>query len=117
MTFKELKLKIKNEQKELARKISRGKALRKPKDRVNLTPEDKKEYFWSYGGNLYFNGCDYLRNDYRHRHIIYCNMFHNTPYDMIENPRDENKPDSFKLDRIRKEWESLLDEETVRSDS
>ena len=51
---------------------------------------------------------------YRHRHIIYCQMFNNTPYALIEQPRDENKPSSYHLNDIKKRWEAELDEETIR---
>jgi len=101
MTFKELKKKIKEEQKHLALLITNGKSGRKPKHRSSKNTADYDSLF---------------RNqwDYRHRHITYCQMFNNTPYELIEQPRDGNKPFSNSLDRIKKEWEGLLDEETLR---
>jgi hypothetical protein len=38
-------------------------------------------------------------------------MFFNTPYEAIEQPRDENSPNTYLLDKIREEWESELDED------
>ena len=97
MTYKELKNKIKEEQKVLAQIIRLGKTGRKPKNRnsENYSPWDQLE--WN-------------QREYRHKHIIYCHMFNGTPYELIEQPRDNNRPDSYKLDKIRKEWEGMLDE-------
>ena len=108
MTYKDLKNKIKEEQKTLALKIRRGKFLRKPDNRKDVTKEDKELYY--YGGFFDNDKVKWLSEDYRHKHIIYCNMFNNTPIGMIEIPRDENIPNSYTLDRIRKEWENELDE-------
>jgi len=113
MTFKELKLKIKEEQKELARIIRRGKNFRKAGSQP-VTVEDENTYFSksAFNDTIYFNEWKLtsIRNKYRHRHIVYCNMFNRTPYDKIEQPRDYNSPSSHKLEEIKKEWESLLDE-------
>ncbi len=105
MTKKELKLKIKEEQKSLAQKIKRCRPLRKP-DNYHKAPEKLQQecsgwaaVSWSW--------------KYRHMHIIYCNMFNNTPYDRIEQPRDGNSPSSHMLDKIRKEWEDQIDEEAL----
>jgi hypothetical protein len=108
MTYKDLKNKIKEEQKTLALKIRRGKFLRKPDNRKDVTEEDKELYY--YRGFFENFKVELLGEDYRHRHIIYCNMFNNTPYERIEFPRDENLPNTHILDRIRKEWENELDE-------
>jgi hypothetical protein len=97
MTFKELKKKIKEEQKTLAQSITNGKTGRKPKNR-----NDKNYKDWD---NLAWNG-----HEYRHKHIIYCQFFNNTPYASIEQPRDGNKPSSYMLDSIKTEWEGMLDE-------
>ena len=97
MTFKELKNKIKEEQKTLAQLIRNGKTGRKPKNRNYENSADWEDLEWN-------------QRDYRHKHIIYCNMFNNTPYELIEQPRNENKPSSYMLDSIRKEWEGMLDE-------
>lgn len=83
MTYKELKNKIKQEQKDLALKIRRGKYLRKPDNRGNnITDEDKKLYY--YGG--YFDDWKVysLSFQYRNKHIAYCSFFNNTPYHAIE---------------------------------
>ena len=97
MTFKELKNKIKEEQKVLAEAIRNGKTGRKPKNRTDDNIGD-------------YNGLEWNQHDYRHRHIIYCNMFNNTPYESIEQPRDGNAPSSYMLESIKKEWEGMLDE-------
>lgn len=101
MTFKELKLKIKEEQKVLAQKIKNGKSGRKPKNR---TKENLSDY-----DNLWLH-----RRHYRHKHIVYCNMFNGTPYDKIERAREGNRPDSYLLNKYKKEWEGMLDEQALR---
>ena len=107
MTKKELKQKIKEEQKTLAQNIKRYRPLRKPHlfEAASLKIQqeclDWKVWNWSY--------------EYRHRHIVYCNMFNNTPYALIENPRDNNRPNSKLLDKIRNDWESQIDEEALRN--
>jgi len=97
MTFKELKSKIKEEQKLLAEQITNGKTGRKPKNRSD---DNMGDY-----DNLFIN-----QWNYRHRHIVYCQMFNNTPYQLIEHPRNGNKPFSNKLDAFKKDWEGMLDE-------
>lgn len=97
MTYKELKKKIKDEQKSLALKIRNGKTGRKPKNRCSDNIADYE--------SLWVN-----KDLYRHKHIIYCNMFNDTPYDAIEQPRDDNSPSTYYLDKFRKEWEEQLDE-------
>jgi hypothetical protein len=95
MTKKQLKLKIKTELKSLAQKI------REQKNKRTSVP------------NGYVSGLDYNRNSYRHKHIAYCLMFNNTPYHMIECPREDNKPSKYSLESYEKEWEGLIDEETI----
>ena len=112
MTYKDLKNKIKEEQKDLALKIRRGKFLRKPKNRTDVTKEDKKLFF--YGSEFEPWEVKTLSRTYRHRHIIYCHMFNNTPYDKIEMPRDNNSPEAYLLEKIRENWEKELDE-TLRN--
>lgn len=92
MTYKELKNKIKEEQKDLAQKIRELKGKRKQ------VP---------YG---YVDGLWYLQNDYRHTHIAYCQFFNNTPYGLIEQPREDNKPSKTKIQSHLTIWESKLDE-------
>lgn len=109
MKFKDLKNKIKEEQKSLAQQIIRGKYLRKPCQRDDITTEEKRNFF-TMG---YFD--DYklfkLRFDYRHRHVAYCSLFNNTPYDKIENPRKFNEIREGFIDKYKKEWEKELDED------
>jgi hypothetical protein len=106
MTRKELKLKIKEEQKILAQNIKRCRPLRKPhlfkaaSLKIQQECLDWKVWQWSH--------------EFRHRHIIYCNMFNNTPYEKIEKPRDNNRPSKRLLEKIRNDWEGQLDEEAIR---
>jgi len=95
MTKKQLKLQIKTELKSLAQKIRDQKGKRKQVQ---------------YG---YVSGLKRNRDSYRHKHIAYCSMFNNTPYHMIECPRDDNKPSKYTLESYKKEWEGLIDEETI----
>jgi hypothetical protein len=107
MTRKELKLKIKNEQKQLAKKIRQCRPLRKP-DAYQAAPLELQNQCRSWSR-------EQLSWEYRHRHIIYCNMFNGTPYERIERiVRDDNNPSSRFLEKIRNEWESELDEEAIR---
>jgi hypothetical protein len=100
MTYKELKHKIKEEQKVLAHKIRLCKPLRKPDNWAAASEETQKLCRW--------NNYSW---EFRHRHIIYCHMFNNTPYDAIETTiRSDNRPSTLLLDKIRKEWEAELDE-------
>jgi hypothetical protein len=110
MTFKELKNKIKEEQKQLATHIRRQKFLRKPKNQRDLSEEDKAMYFVLDGDKI-FNIPATLGHYYRHRHIIYCNMFLNTPYDNIEQKvREGNQASAHLLDKFQKKWTEQLDE-------
>jgi len=95
MTKKQLKTKIKTELKSLAQKIREQKNKRK------------------HVADGYVSGLDYNRDSYRHKHIAYCLMFNNTPYHMIECPRDNNKARKYVLDKYKSEWEGLIDEETI----
>lgn len=96
MTYKELKKKIKEEQKSLAKSIRNGKTGRKPKNQNNKNMSD-------------WNCLETNQEQYRHRHIVYCTMFNKTPYELIEQPRDNNKPSSYYLDKIKDEWEAKID--------
>lgn len=91
MTFKELKNKIKEEQKTLAQEIKEAKGKRKESQ---------------YG---YVHGLDSKRNDYRHTHIAYCQFFNNTPYNMIEQSCHED-PSKVKIKSHMTIWESKIDE-------
>ena len=108
MTYKDLKKKIKEEQKALALEIRRGKFLRKPDNRGDIT-EDDKDLYYSYDGFSCWK-VDNLSNEYRHKHIAYCILFNNTPYGLIESPRDDNKASTSTIDFYKKEWEDQLDE-------
>ena len=91
MTYRDLKLKIKEEQKTLAQKIKEQKGKRKQ------LPD-------GYVEGLYFN-----KFIYRHTHIAYCEYFNRTPYEKIENFSYE-RPDRNRIDRFKNEWEGQLDE-------
>ena len=105
MTFKELKFKIKEEQKTLAQEIRVAKPLRKPKNWTDSSEEQKR-----CSRNEVWN-----QSEYRHIHIVYCNFFNGTPYEKIEQPRHGNKPSSHKLDNLRKTWEAEIDDEALRN--
>ena len=98
MNFKELKNKIKEEQKQIALKIRNGKSGRKPSLRTSKNRSDYDSLIWN-------------QFEYRHRHIVYCNMFNRTPYEAIEQPIEENRPNQSYLIKIRKDWEDQLDED------
>jgi len=93
MKRKELKLKIKEDQKRLARKIKEQKSKRKESP------------------NGYVHGLDYNSREYRHKHIAYCMMFNKTPYDLIERPREDNKPSKHLVDGYKEGWKGLIDDE------
>jgi hypothetical protein len=59
---------------------------------------------------------DQLSVEYRHTHIMYCSFFNNTPYDKIENPRKDHKPDTGKLNKLRTTWESQIEHEEALCD-
>lgn len=92
MTYKELKNKIKEEQKDLAQKIKELKGKRKQ------MPDGYVEGLWHY------------KDDYRHTHIAYCQFFNNTPYDRIEQPREDNKPRTSKIKSHMVIWEAKINE-------
>ena len=92
MTFKELKNKIKEEQKTLAQEIKEYKGFRKECQ------------------DGYVEGLWHRQNDYRHTHIAYCEFFNRTPYERIEQPSDWNKPNSDRLKFQQMEWTTKLDE-------
>ena len=91
MTFKELKKKIKEEQKSLAQIIKEKKSKRKK------VPDG------------YVAGLEFDSNKYRHIHIAYCTFFNDTPYGMIENDCHED-PDTDRIDEYKKNWEAQIDE-------
>lgn len=91
MTFKELKKKIKEEQKSLAQNIKEKKGRR------------KKET------NGYVPGLETARIQYRHNHIAYCNFFNKTPYGIIEEKCHES-PNTDRINELKKNWEIQIDE-------
>ena len=111
MTFKELKKQIKEDLKQRAQIISRGKFLRKPDNRTDITDDDKKNFYYMSS----FDNWMVERHsiEYRHMHIAYCMMFNGTPYNMIENPRINNKPSKSKLEGWKEKWEAEIEVEKV----
>lgn len=91
MTFKELKKKIKEEQKSLAQNIKEKKSKRKKVD------------------NGYVDGLEIAKIKYRHIHISYCTFFNDTPYGMIEQTCHED-PNKNRIDELKKNWENQIDE-------
>jgi len=76
---------IKQDQKELAILIRKKKNLRKKSK------------------DGYVEGLPYLRNEYRHIHIAYC-LLNDTPYERIEQPQSNNKPNMKYVNRLIDEW-------------
>ena len=98
MTFKELKLKIKKEQKDRAVKIRILKAARKPHV-YNSNPE-----LYDSLGHL-----ENIQDRYRHTHIQYCMFFNRTEYEDIE--RTTNKYLSqYTLDTLKDAWTDIVEE-------
>ena len=114
MKFKELKNQIKQSQKKLAKEIRRGKHLRKPKNRINLSEKDIKLYFW--GQNNYSNGIvDSLSTEYRYIHVAYCTFFNKTPVEKIE--VDPSRLDESFYKSYHEIWAELIDETICNSAS
>lgn len=106
MKFRELKKQTKEEMKNLASQIRIGKPLRKPDVWAASNKDERKA-----SDQLYRN-----RINYRHMHIAYCEFFNNTPYEMIEQPRENNKPIKNKIESYKKIWEEEIDIEEVIED-
>ena len=79
--------KIKEEQKQLALIIRKKKSQRKELP------------------NGYVPGLVQMRVKYRHRHIAYCIM-RGTPYEKIEQPSENNRPNMNIVKSIIEEWSS-----------
>jgi len=119
MTFKELKRKVKEEQKSLALKIKRGKFLRKPTHWEDITKDEQSCFLYSDdNGTCYFKAweVDRLSYEYRHRHIAYCNLFNRTPYERIESPDKYHRPNTKRIKLYKKEWEGQF-EQIIHSSS
>ena len=96
MTYRDLKLKIKNEQKTLAQEIRNGKLGRKPSNR-----DDENQADW--------NNLEWNQYEYRHTHIAYCEFFNSTLYELIENFCYDS-PDRGRINKLKNEWEGQIDE-------
>ena len=86
-------LKIKEEQKELARRIRSGKRGRKPGLRDDEDPD--------------WNDLDYNRYDFRHKHIAYCTI-RGRSRQQIECPRADNLPDESRIKRIIEGYDEAI---------
>ena len=49
-----------------------------------------------------------LRNKYRNLHISYCQYFNHTNYNQIENPNNNNYPNGFLINKMKKNWKDQL---------
>lgn len=101
MTRKELKNRIKEEQKKTVSIIRILKAARKPKV-FDSNPE-----FYKALGYL-----DSHRSYYRSTHIAYCTFFNNTPYEKIERKCNESR-DEYYINKIKEAWEKEIVDEVV----
>ena len=88
--------KLKQELKDIALTIKTLKQGRKPKN----YDEKIHSSLWR---------LDYIRSDYRHKHIAYCEL-RGTPRHLIETPREDNKPNENKITKIKEGWKELIDE-------
>lgn len=91
MNFKQLKNKIKEEQKQLAKEIRELKNQRKSSPCGYVSGLDKKRF------------------DYRHRHIAYCQLFFNTPYERVELYCHEEPMQSL-VDMYMDRWRSEIEQ-------
>lgn len=112
MKFKELKTQIKEHQKLLAARLKRVRSVRKPDAYYKASKELQEEYQKHGGWHMQFT-----QKEYRNTHIAYCIFFNKTPYEKIETPRENNKPDSRVIQQLQDDWKKQLDEEVVCSDS
>lgn len=98
-----MKNKVKEEQKKLAQRIKECRPLRKP-------------HIYDAASEVMQNECisymvDRMSWEYRHKHIAYCQFFNNTPYSLIENPRQGNEPNKGLIEKYMVEWSS----DTIRN--
>lgn len=106
MTRKELKQKIKEQLKDVAKEIRFAKFIRKPRNYDSITEEQHEE----------FSGIidrpwrlDSIRWSYRHKHIAYCMFFNETPYERIELHCKE-APSFSTIDKHIDDWKGHIDE-------
>ncbi len=101
MTYKELFKQIKEQQKILASRLTELKRSRKQDKRNGRSLWNIEDDIW------------HLKNDFRHRHITYCEMRGRTR-DQIERPREDNPASQSWIDDLKKRWMEQIDED-VRS--
>lgn len=109
MNFKELKLQIKFELKELVNEIKLWKSLRKPDNRIG---DYKNIQQWNISSKL-----SYLKYEFRLLHIAYCEFFNHTPYESIEKPRKEKTITKYERNGIEKQkydWMMEINDDTLR---
>ena len=80
---------------------SEGKAIREIKNEI----KDRMRY--GTAGVLQVKLID-RKHDFRHRHIAYCEL-RGTPRHLIEQPRENNKPNEDKIRQIKIHWHSLIE--------
>ena len=101
MTRKELKNKIKEEQKETASAIKILKAARKPR-----VFESNPDFYKAFGD------LETHRFNYRNIHIAYCTFFNNTPYEKIERKCNTDKYDRL-INSLKTQWEEEISNEVI----
>ena len=84
--------KLKTELKELAREIREWKY--------------KRDHWYDYDTVQWEFQYEVMREarEFRHKHIAYC-LLNGTPYELIEQPRENNKPDMIYVQMIMEEYE------------
>jgi hypothetical protein len=90
MNFKQLKNQIKQEQKQLAIQI---RTLKQKRKKVLCG---------------YVQGLDWKRQQYRYKHIAYCQFFNKTSYEQIESSCNE-KPNIFIINKYLNQWYAELE--------
>ena len=85
--------KLKAHIKETAMQIRQTRLEHKKAQRANLIRVANKK-LWTLEG---------LQEDYRHHHIAYCELRGKTR-DQIEQPRDNNAPNEFKINQIKEQY-------------
>lgn len=83
---------LKAELKELAKEIKEFKHMR---DHWWDYPQDQGEYQWAVQSRA---------REFRHKHIAYC-LLNGTPYELIEQPRENNKPDMIYVQMVMEDYE------------
>lgn len=105
MSRKQILVELKTYLKTLAVAIQRGKSVRKPHLYATASDEIKADR-----QNLYYN-----RYEFRHLHIAYCEL-RGRSREQIENPSENNKPNTEYINQLKQIWMEKIDE-AVRSNA